>query len=451
MLVFSISAYVLTTYSYNLNKQRETETALREHNIILSMVEARISSIEEIYPDTATNKERLTAILRPLADYYKQQGGLFALFADDGEVFSDIPELDKRLLETKNLYDKNTQNKKIGDKRHVFVASKVPAYPRLTFVYARDISQIDDFQKDVGRIFIYINILVLVLIGSSVYLMLRHMTRPITVLNDASAEIASGAYDKRVDISSGDEFEQLGSSFNLMADSVEANIASLARSAGEKQDFIDDLSHEIKTPMTSILGYAEYLQNARISDEERMLATENLYQAVLQINDLSAKLMELTSLRYEAIEYKAVDLQSLFKDLANLTRPALSERGLSLNMQSDIESVNGDRTLLLSLFTNLVDNAARASKPKDVITVKAYQKHCPVIEVSDTGFGMDKQEISKVTEPFYRVEKSRSRKDGGIGLGLSIVVQIVSLHGAELEIISGPGEGTTVRIYFTSP
>ena len=105
---------------------------------------------------------------------------------------------------------------------------------------------------------------------------------------------------------------------------------------------------------------------------------------------------------------------------------------------------------MLSLFTNLVDNAARASKPKDVITVRAYQERCPVIEVGDTGIGMDEQEIIKVTEPFYRVEKSRSRKDGGIGLGLSIVAQIVSLHGAELEIESRPGEGTTVRIYFTT-
>jgi two-component system phosphate regulon sensor histidine kinase PhoR len=103
------------------------------------------------------------------------------------------------------------------------------------------------------------------------------------------------------------------------------------------------------------------------------------------------------------------------------------------------------------MLTNLVENAARASSPGDVITVKARQKDCPVIEVIDTGHGMHSQEIEKITAPFYRIDKSRSRQNGGAGLGLSIVSQIVCLHGAKMEIESRPGEGTIVRICFTTP
>ena len=511
MLVFSAGAYTLTTYAYNFNKQRETETALREHGIILSMIEARISGVEKYNFDVATNKERLAAVMKPVADYYRRQGGLFALYSGEEEVFSDIPDMDIKLIELGNAQDKNKQVAAIGAKRHVLVASKVPDYPHLTFVYARDISQIDNFQKDASRVFIIINVLVLVLIGVSVYLLLRHMTRPITSLGRASAEIAGGAYDKRVCINSGDEFEQLGRSFNMMADSVGENIARLARSAEEKQEFIDDLSHEIRTPLTSVLGYAEYLQNARIGEEERITATENLYQAALQIKNLSGKLLELTSLRNdrnEDLELGSVMVQSLFDDLVNLLQPSISARGLSLKTYSDIGHIRGDKTLLLSMLTNLVENSARASKPGDVITVKAYETQRPagevidtepnvvkvigtekdmgagfitngwkgqnvvevddtkdgmdaghiakavkrfnVVEVIDTGYGMDIRETRKITAPFYRVEKSRSRKDGGTGLGLSIVSQIAALHEADLEIESQPGEGTVVRICFTT-
>ena len=455
MLVFSASALVLTAYTYDFNKQQETETALREHNVIVSLLSNRISSIEQNYHDLAYNEERLMAIMQPIAEYYGQQGGLFALFCGKDETFSNIPALDTGLLTdlegTKNI---STVDVIVDDKRYMLVASIVADYPHLVFVYARDSSYLDDFRKDVSHVFVAINAAVLALIAVSVYLMLKHMTRPITKLNKATAEIANGAYDERVEINSGDEFEQLGQSFNLMADSVEGNIERLAKSAEEKQEFIDDLTHEIKTPLTSILGYAEYLQYAKSSDEERMAATENLYQAAVQMKHLSEKLLELVLLRDEKPDLKPVDIASLFEDLANLLRTSLGARNLSLEANADVAYVTGDKTLLLSLLANLVENAAGASKPGSAITVRAfivYEKDGVVLEVSDTGLGMDEEEIKKITAPFYRVDKSRSRANGGMGLGMSIVAQIVSLHGAEMRIESQPGAGTKVQIRFTTP
>ena len=450
MLFFSVGAFVLTTYTYNFNKQREVETALREHSIIALMLSGRISNIEQNYPDVAHNKERLVSIMYPVADYYGQQGGLFALFSGGEEAFSNIPGLDMRLLAFEDARGTNTMDAIVGGKRHILVASRVAGYPGLAFVYARDISQVDNFQSDVSRVFVATNAAVLALIGATVYLMLKYITRPITKLNKAADKIANGAYGERVEIDSGDEFGQLGRNFNLMADSVESNITSLVKMAEEKQEFINDLTHEIKTPMTSILGYAEYLQHAKCSNEERMAATENLHKAALQMKNLSEKLLELILLRNEKIELEPVDIASLFEDLASLMKPSLRARNLALELDAGAAYVNGDKTLLLSMLANLVENAAGASRPESAIAVRACEKDGVVLEVADTGHGMDEEEIEKIASPFYRIDKSRSRSNGGIGLGLSIVSQIASLHGAEMRIESMPGKGTKARILFTT-
>jgi signal transduction histidine kinase len=153
-------------------------------------------------------------------------------------------------------------------------------------------------------------------------------------------------------------------------------------------------------------------------------------------------------LRGEGIEFQTVHIPALFKALTEMMSPSLISRNLKLKTLADLSSVQGDETLLLSLLTNLVENAAKASKSDDTITVRTYEEEGPVLEVKDTGYGMEKQEIEKITAPFYCVDKSRSRKFGGAGLGLSIVAQIVDLHKAKMEIDSSPGQGTTIRIRF---
>jgi len=143
-----------------------------------------------------------------------------------------------------------------------------------------------------------------------------------------------------------------------------------------------------------------------------------------------------------------VDIPALFATLSDMMRPALLPSSINLIVSPDIQYIIGDETLLLSMLKNLVENAARASVRGASIIVRAYRTTDPIIEVTDAGCGIEKCELSKITAPFYRVDKSRSRIFGGIGLGLSIVAQIAVLHNARVEIESKPGVGTTVRIVF---
>lgn len=449
-LAFNLGAYILTTYAYHFNLQREQESGSREQSIILSSVTERISSAETLYADAAHNKERLTAILKPLADYYRPQGVSLALFDEETEIYSALPAFDPLLLRLESTEHKHVADRRLNEKRYIFVASQLPNYPHLTLVYARDISRLDDFRHDISRVFMILCAIVLSFIGLAVYFLLRRLTRPLVELNQMTAEIASGAYDKRVVLHQNDELGLLGDHFNHMADSVEETMHGLEKAAADRQQFIDDLTHEMKTPLTAILGYAEYLQNAKSSEEERQIALGYLYDAALRLKSLSVKLLELASLRGETIALRPLDLSKLFCDLTNLTRPLLTACGLTLDIQEQLPALCGDETLLLSLLTNLVENAARACKPGDTITVKAYQEEVPVLEVSDPGHGIEAKELEKITSPFYRVDKSRSRKFGGVGLGLSVVSQIAALHDAQLKIDSVLGKGTTVQLYFTT-
>ena len=226
-------------------------------------------------------------------------------------------------------------------------------------------------------------------------------------------------------------------------------MAQLTQAAEDRQQFIDDLTHEMKTPMTAILGYAAFLQQAKCSEAERDMAVTNLYDGALRLKNLSDKLLELAYLRGEKIAMEEVDTAALFRDVESATRQVLAERDITLTAQADIPFVHGDAILLLSMLTNLVENAAKASDKGNCITVRAFREKGQVLEVQDRGCGMAQSEIEKITEPFYRVDKSRSRQFGGVGLGLSIVAQIARLHGAELAIDSAPGKGTRVRMYFT--
>ena len=449
VIAFNAGALYLTSYSYNFNRQTETESGIREQGVILASISDRIADAETFFLIAPGDRVRLLAIMRPLADFYRQQGVFLALYNDGREIYSEIPDVDSSILDLPDEQNKNLMEAPINGDRYLLIASYVTDYPHLTFIYARDISRIDDFRANAGMVIITLNAAVLVFLGLSIFLLLKRLTKPISELQSITTEIAGGAYEKRASTGRGDEIGALGDSFNRMADSVEENMARLTRAAEERQQFVDDLTHEMRTPLTSILGYAEYLQNAKSTEEERIIAAGHLRDTASRLQSLSEKLMDLVLLRGESMEMKPVDIPALFRALHDSTASLLHQSKVRLETETGIEAVCGDETLLLSMLVNLTENAARASEEGGIVKVTAYNDGITaVIEVRDSGCGMESGEIGKVSAAFYRVDKSRSRKFGGAGLGLSIVSRITALHGAKLEIDSEPGIGTTVRIVF---
>jgi signal transduction histidine kinase len=294
--------------------------------------------------------------------------------------------------------------------------------------------------------FAFINLAVILVVGVIIILLVHWVLHPISTLKQNTGLIAAGIYDKRVDITENDEVGELARDFNQMAAAVERHVDELRDEAYRSTLFMSALTHELKTPMTSISGNAQTLLRTKMDDDEREDALIRIDDECTRIERLSQKLMQLIVLRQnESIRLETHSVAGLLESVRLLCAEQLSQRGLTLAIENNMETLVMDKDLLSSLLLNLIDNAGKASHPGDTIELSAQGD---TITVKDHGKGIPQDEIDKITQPFYMVDKSRSRKAGGIGLGLALAEQIARLHGARLEIESAVGKGTTVKVVF---
>ncbi len=430
VIIFDIGVYYIVSYSYDTSLERETDSAIREEGVILSSITTSIINAERLTIGAAQNAENLLAIVAPLASYYEPQGIKLALYLNDEIVYSTISEAD--------------------EKQYLKLESQIPKYEHLKLVYARNITQLNSYKEDIGSIFVVLNAVVFVTLGIALYILLNILTKPIKMLNKATAEISSGAYDKRVKIKSKDEVGDLSSSFNQMADSIQDKIEQLIEASEVKQQFIDNLSHEMRTPLTSIIGYSEYLQQAMHDEEQRITAAGHLHDSAVRLQNLHNKLMELIIFEQNKIQITEVSISKLVDATKSMMLTRLEDKKITLHADISKDIILADETLLLAMVTNLIENAIRASEENQEIRLRVYEDQYPIIEVCDDGCGMEEKEIDKITEPFYRIDKSRSQASGGVGLGLTLCKKIVTLHHATMIIKSNIGKGTTIQIVFNN-
>ncbi len=276
--------------------------------------------------------------------------------------------------------------------------------------------------------------------------------RPLRQISGASAKIAKGDYGSRLLVRGKDEVAGVERNFNLMAEQVEIQIQRLREIAEQKQQFVDNFSHELRIPLTAIYGYAEYMQKALISEEERYECTRFIMSECGRLQNMADQLLDLALLKHGEDERKAEDcsVAALFEQSGRVMRVKAEEKGIRLSYAADRDfSIPGNMEQLLILLNNLIDNGMKASRPGGEIRVSACLKESgAVVEVEDQGIGMAPDQIAHIKDAFYRVDKARSRAAGGAGLGLSICDSIVLLHHGEMDFFSEPGKGTVVRLCF---
>lgn len=273
----------------------------------------------------------------------------------------------------------------------------------------------------------------------------RRMVRPLEQLEAASRRIAAGAYDRRTALPGSDEIAGLSRSFDAMAAAVQEKVNDLQRHLQARDAFVAAFTHELKTPMTSMLGYADLLRGAEVPAATRRKAADFIYHESKRLEALSGRLMELMQLEHEtppALE--PVRLDAVFRQLERAL-PA----GAPMPVFADCRTVVlAQRELLCDLLYNLLQNARRATPSGGTVAVEVQEEADHVtLTVRDTGCGIPAGDLPHVTEPFYMVDKSRARDQGGSGMGLALCARIAELHGTRLELESRPGAGT--RVHFT--
>ena len=291
-----------------------------------------------------------------------------------------------------------------------------------------------------------ISLLVILCTAALITLLVRTILRPIQRLKESTSLIAAGVYDRRIAVDEPDEVGSLAVDFNVMAQAVENRVEALKEEAERRTLFISALTHELKTPMTSIKGNAETLLMTKMDEEEREAALLQIDADCTRVERLSHKLMQLLVLkRSDDIEPKPQSVAELLAMVCDAAKEQLKQRGLALRVENHMQQLKMDKDLLCELLLNLIDNAGKASPRGSVIALRARGD---IISVSDSGHGIPPEELHRLTEPFYMVDKARSRKQGGMGLGLALAQEIARLHGAHLAFESEVGKGTTVKVVF---
>ena len=269
--------------------------------------------------------------------------------------------------------------------------------------------------------------------------------RPLKRLSAAAASIAAGQYGQRTQVHTQDEVGRLSQDFDAMAASVEQAMESLEDEVRRRDDFVAAFTHEIKTPMTAMLGYADLLRSRDIGKSAREKAADYVYHETKRLEALSLKLLELMRLGHEGAGLESVPLSAVFSDVRHA---CAGLEGANVTF-ADARGVwvLADKPLLADLLYNLVVNAVRASRPGGPVQVGfEVQNSAVVLFVRDEGRGIPPHELGRITEPFYMVDKSRARAQNGSGLGLALCQRIAAAHGSTLEFESEVGKGTTVRL-----
>lgn len=275
------------------------------------------------------------------------------------------------------------------------------------------------------------------------------LTRSVFLLTKASKSLSEGDMKARVKTLSKDEIGMLSGYFNQMADSLEEKIIQLEDAARRQEDFVGSFTHELKTPLTSIIGYADLLRSRKLDETTRFEAANYIFHEGKRLEKLSIHLLEFLVEGKNQLDFQLISLSQLIEEVIESIRPELEKKKIVLINTIALGEIKASKELIKIVILNLLDNARKAVEEGG--TIKISSGITPggiLLSVKDNGRGIPKQDLNRITEAFYMVDKSRSREEGGAGLGLAICARIMQLHEAQIRFESKIEEGTSVYLLF---
>lgn len=448
LLFFMIFGNILVHTAFENTMDREASQSLEEMKIFQYAMLASLEGLPEDYQ--AVDKAIVEIAGSIKQSLYGDKGGIVVYDKKNNVLFQDSGFQGKLIEEDRkghnNVWQITSQN------GHYYLESLCEIHSTAGD-YVLELQRCIDYVYE-DRDKLYDRYLVLLVLISAVFAVVLfvlslHFTCPIRKLSQATRAFAAGDYKRRVCIKGNDEMSVLGRDFNQMAGQLEESIGRLEEEARRQEEFTAAFSHELKTPLTSIIGYADILRSRVLSDEERSLSANYIVTQGRRLERLAFKMLEMSYVDKQELLSKENDISVLAGQIKHMTENLLVKKDIRFIVQLDGGMVCGDSDLLLSLFSNLIDNARKACSEGGTIWLEGEcwkEGYC--VRISDDGCGMPEEEIYKITEPFYMIDKSRARKEGGAGIGMALCQKIVAMHHAEWSIQSKPGVGTRITILF---
>lgn len=447
MFILSLGGYVLIYALFQSTYDREVSNAMEENKMFQYSFIACWNTTVEDFKLTDTNIKKAAEAMEK-----GMNGSRIRISNEDKEVLFDNTEAEKneKLLESVSENSRGYVLCKTEDGYELQTASCIQMSDE-RFLYLesiRDVSGIFEEREEQYAIYQMWMRVLLLLECISIFLSARWLLRPMKALSETAKQLSDGNLSVRAEVKSRDEVGDLAVNFNEMADSLERQVQQLEDAARRQEDFVGSFAHELKTPLTSMIGYADMLRSREMTEEERFEAANYIFKEGKRLEALSLKLLELLVVKHEELERKWVPVEWFLKEVEGILKPVLEKENIRLIIQAEEARIFIEPDLMKNVVLNLLDNGRKAMDGKGVLEVIGkMEDQGYALYVRDSGKGMPKEEISRITEAFYMIDKSRARSQGGAGLGLSLCMEIVKRHGGTLEFQSEEGVGTTARIF----
>lgn len=449
-VVFSIFGIWIVTATFQSSLDREIERGNSENKMFQFAFEMSVNSLGEEYLviDDKVIKDIANSLKKSVGGsnsyirvYDKERKVLFS----DANIKTDTDFISR-------LQDNNYGYEIVNENDGYYLIVMCKSESKESVFYLENIMDISYIYSEREQLFQRYQIGIIVLLVGTGFVTLvlsNYLTRSVVTLSKVTRKFSRGDYQIRAKRVSEDEIGELSQDFNDMAENLCQKMGELAQTARRQEDFTASFAHELKTPLTSIIGYADMLRTMDLDKEEIMEASNYIYSQGKRLESLSLKLLELIVTKKQEYELTPIQAETFMKNVVQTVSASLEVKEITLHMKAEEGVIIGEKDLLVSLLVNLIDNARKASYEKgDIwITGKKNQDDYEIM-VKDNGCGIPEEELSKITEAFYMVDKSRARKEGGAGLGMTLCSKIVEIHDAKWRIRSKEGEGTTIWISF---
>ena len=455
---------ILISYFYDTAIEKEIESTAQRYQYNKFVIQASLITREDDWIKAAADGHTSVEFL------VSDMNGTVALYTLDGSMlFSGFPDKTadfSSLLAQSQPESSSYQFQEMQGRMYLLICGSIKQNNTGVYLITGvDVQKILQQQERIIQKFGTIYAAALSAGVVLIFFLSALLTRPVKLLTAATQKIADGNYAERVAESGSDEVGQLARNFNQMACAIEEKINELSQSAQEKEDFAANFAHELKTPLTSVIGYADRIYKKELSRDAQKQAAWHIWNEGMRLEALSLKLMDLTVLNHRNFVLEDIDAVLLLAELAADVEYLMHEKGIAFLYTAQQAYIKADYDLFKTPFLNLVDNAAKAGASH--IQVNGFLsdgtlRHHPgetnsrtqpaqlyTIQITDDGCGIPPEEIQRITEAFYMVDKSRSRKLHGAGLGLSLAQKIAEIHGSRLDFTSDGSSGTTVTIVLT--
>ncbi|MCL2775226.1 MAG: HAMP domain-containing histidine kinase [Oscillospiraceae bacterium] len=322
----------------------------------------------------------------------------------------------------------------------LFVTSVIMAFIAIALIRsgALELSRNGNFEISPVLFLLFISII----IGTAISMIVaKKILNPITRFSKAVSEVAKGNFDIRLDEKERiKELKELTQNFNIMAH-------ELSCTETLRNDFVDNVSHEFKTPISAINGYATLLQDKTLSEAERDEYIKFIIDSSKQLSTLSENILNLSKLENQeaVIDRKDFRIDEQIRETVLLLENNWGKKDIDLEVDLDKIVFNGNKGLLAQIWLNLIDNAIKFTPRGGKIGIRLYKSGDNIITIiKDTGRGIDQSEIHHIFDKFYQGDKSR--KETGNGLGLALVLRIINLSKGNIEVQSEPGKGSEFTV-----